>query len=81
MSERDPGRLADEMEREGDVLEERSQRLDEEVERVRQDWEHKRGDPNVPGAPPRGPDEAGEADAGPAPEAEFPVKESSREDE
>ncbi len=35
-----------------DVLEERTEQLGEEIEETRQDWERKREDASVPGAPP-----------------------------
>ncbi len=40
------------MERELDEMEERSERLDDEVDAAREDWERKKGDASVPGAPP-----------------------------
>jgi hypothetical protein len=43
---------AREMERELDDMEERSERLDDEVDEAREDWERKKGDASVPGAPP-----------------------------
>lgn len=52
MSESDPERLADELEEEAGTLERRSEELHEKVEEARQDWERKRADPGVPGAPP-----------------------------
>ena len=56
-----PHELADELEREADRLEHHSDELADKVAEVRQDWERKRGDPSVPGAPsPEGPDEASE---------------------
>ena len=48
----DPGALADEMEGEADRLEDRSKELGEDVDEVRKDWERKRSDQAVPGAPP-----------------------------
>ena len=55
------------MEREVDEMTERSGRLEDEIDQTREDWERKRGDSQVPGAPPS------EADAdGPPPEAEEP---------
>ncbi len=80
MTDSDPRRLADELEREADGLEQQNEQLGDRVQSVRQDWERKRNDPNVPGAPPaeeRGPDSADE----PPPEAEFPAKAPSRETE
>lgn len=57
MDEKDPGKLADHLEQEADELEQRSDKLEEETEDVAQEWERKRADPNVPGAPPRDEDE------------------------
>ena len=48
----DPDALADEMEGEGDRLEDRSKKLGEDVDEVRKDWERKRSDQGVPGANP-----------------------------
>jgi hypothetical protein len=59
MAEKDPDKLADELEDEADELERRSQKLKEETEDVAQDWERKRSDEGVPGAPPP-PDEEGD---------------------
>jgi hypothetical protein len=54
MSEReDYDRLADQLGDEADRLEEENERLKEEIGDVRQDWERKRADERVPGAPPR----------------------------
>ncbi len=53
MEREDHERLADGLEQEGDRLERENKRLDEEINDVRQDWEAKRQDPGVPGAPPR----------------------------
>ncbi len=56
-----PEELADQLEREADRLQRHSDELGERVAEVRQDWERKRGDQSVPGAPPpEGPDEASE---------------------
>jgi len=71
MPENDPGELADQREREADRLEQRGEALEGDVENVRQDWERKRADQGVPGAPPREGDgaEAEDARSSPAPEA------------
>lgn len=55
MSERetDPFALSEAREREADQLEERSRELEGDVKRTREDWERKRADDAVPGAPPR----------------------------
>jgi hypothetical protein len=42
---------ADRLEREADELERRSDRLGEDISTAREDWEHKRREENVPGAP------------------------------
>jgi predicted nucleic acid-binding Zn-ribbon protein len=43
---------ADELESELEDMEERSERLEDEIDDTRQDWESKKADPSVPGAPP-----------------------------
>jgi uncharacterized protein YukE len=53
MAETDPEDLADHLEEEADELEQRSKKLEKETDDVAQDWERKRSDENVPGAPPR----------------------------
>ena len=53
MAETDPDGLADHFEEEADELEQRSKKLEEETDDVAQDWERKRADESVPGAPPR----------------------------
>lgn len=60
--ERDnPDELADQFECEADRLEQHSKELADKVGEVRQDWERKRRDQGVPGAPPpAGPEEASE---------------------
>ncbi|HEY2440453.1 MAG TPA: hypothetical protein VGI07_09490 [Solirubrobacteraceae bacterium] len=53
MSEReDYDRLADELGADADKLEQENKRLEEKISDVRQDWERKRADESVPGAPP-----------------------------
>jgi len=59
MAETDPEKLADHLDEEADKLEQRSDELEEQTKDVAQDWEHKRADPGVPGAPPRDEDEEG----------------------
>jgi len=52
MSEReDHDHLADELQKEADRLEQQSEELKEEIGDVRSDWERKRRDERVPGAP------------------------------
>ena len=54
MSEReDYNRLADEMDHEAGRMEQQSEQLEDEISDVREDWERKRADERVPGAPPR----------------------------
>jgi len=72
MADTDPTRLADQREHEADKLQRRSDELAGEVQDVSQDWERKRADPSVPGAPPHErpeADEGDEASESPAPEA------------
>jgi hypothetical protein len=57
MVENDPGKLADHLEDQADDLEQRGEKLEEETKDVAQEWERKRSDPSVPGAPPRPEDE------------------------
>jgi len=52
MTETDPGKLAEHLEREADDLEKHSEELGQRTEDASQDWQRKRSDPNVPGAPP-----------------------------
>ncbi len=61
----DPEKLADELERDVQPLQERSEELEGEISGARQAWEAKRRDPSEAGAPP--PPE-GDADTGPAPD-------------
>jgi hypothetical protein len=43
--------LTEEPERELDEMQERSDRLEEEIGAVREDWERKKQDSSIPGAP------------------------------
>jgi hypothetical protein len=52
-----------------DDMEKRSERLEDEIDEARKDWEGKKADPSVPGAPP---DE--EDTGGPRPETDYPGK-------
>lgn len=54
--------LADELERETEALKRESDRVGDEISETRSDWEAKRADPNVPGAPPPPAAEEGEDD-------------------
>jgi hypothetical protein len=60
MAERDPEELADRLEHEADDMQERTRKLGEDANDVAQEWERKRSDPNVPGAPPPPGEEADE---------------------
>ncbi len=62
MTENDPARLADDLEQEADDMQHRSAQLGNETEGVAQDWERKRSDPAVPGAPPNHDDDDDEGD-------------------
>jgi hypothetical protein len=53
MADTDPGKLADHLEEQADELEERSRELEDQTDDAAQDWERKRADPSIPGAPPR----------------------------
>jgi hypothetical protein len=52
MSGTDPEKLAEQLQTEARNLQAQSHRLGEEVSQAREDWERKRADPGVPGAPP-----------------------------
>jgi hypothetical protein len=60
MTEEDPGRLADQREREADELARRSDKLKDDVAEVRQDWQQKRASEGVPGAVPEADEDAEE---------------------
>ena len=49
--EKDVAKQADEMEQQADDMEARSSELADDVSGARDDWERKRRDPGVPGAP------------------------------
>ena len=63
MAETDPEGLADRLEHEADDLEHRSEALGQQTKDVSQEWERKRSDPAVPGAPP--PEEEDEDEGAP----------------
>jgi predicted nuclease with TOPRIM domain len=52
MTESDPQELADQLEQETARLQDEIERLGDEVSSTREDWEQKRSDAAVPGAPP-----------------------------
>lgn len=59
MAETDPEGLAERLEDKADDLEQRSEELGERTQDVSQEWERKRSDPAVPGAPPPPEDDEG----------------------
>jgi hypothetical protein len=59
----DPHKLADELARAADKVERESAELKDNIDEARQDWQRKRADGGVPGAPPP---EGGDAEAGDA---------------
>jgi len=59
MNDRDPNRLADQLEREAQELQRRSGELQDHVKEVQEDWQRKRADQSIPGAQP----EMGDNDA------------------
>lgn len=67
MAEQDPQELSEQLKRETDELERHNSEVKDAVDGTREDWEHKRRDGSVPGAPPP---EGGEtADPGPGDDA------------
>jgi hypothetical protein len=70
MSERDVNELADGLQREADQLERRAGELEDRAKALKEDWQRKRADQGVPGAPPpdRHEDEA-QGVRSPAPQA------------
>jgi hypothetical protein len=61
--------MSEHPERDVEEMEERSERLEQEIEDTREDWERKKADSGVPGAP------ADEEDtSGPQPETDYPAK-------
>jgi hypothetical protein len=59
------------LEHELEEMEERSERLEDDISDAREDWERKKADSGVPGAPPGDPEEAGDDSE---PETTFPTK-------
>lgn len=57
MGETDPEELADRLEDEANDLERHSEELGRQAKHASEDWERKRSDPSVPGAPPPEPDQ------------------------
>jgi hypothetical protein len=58
MAESDHEQIADRLEDESAALEHHVRELQSEIENTKDEWERKRADPAVPGAPP--PEEGGE---------------------
>jgi hypothetical protein len=70
--EEDPTRLADEREQEVDKLQRQTDKLGDDVKDVAEDWQRKRADADIPGAPPpedEDEDEGEEEQSSPAPQA------------
>ncbi len=53
MEETDHDALADQLEAEADKLQQHSDEIGHGVKDAREDWQRKRADPGVPGAPPK----------------------------
>lgn len=51
MRDEEPEKLADELDRAAEQMQQRTEQLGQEADAVRADWQSKRADPNVPGAP------------------------------
>jgi hypothetical protein len=66
MDEKDPQKLADELEGEASELEDKLESLDHEISEVREDWLRKRNDSDVPGAVPQADDAGDGHEAAPA---------------
>jgi hypothetical protein len=66
--EESPKALADELEQVADQLEERGEAVQKHIDETRNDWESKRADPSVPGAPPREDDDQAAAVESPIPD-------------
>ena len=72
MAAEDPEKLAAELDAQAEDMQRRNDQLGDEVAQTREDWERKRRDPSVPGAPPpaeQRSDEAGQAPGSAGPEA------------
>ena len=80
MAEQDPHELSDALERETDELARESRELEGRVEETHQDWQRKRADESIPGAPPPEGDEESAGDEDSPVEAEKePPPEARRE--
>ena len=67
MTEQDPHELAQHLEQEADDLERQGSEVEGSIKETRDDWEQKRRDESVPGAPP--PEEGESDDPGQADDA------------
>jgi hypothetical protein len=81
MMETDSKDLADRLDGEADELEHRSQELGQHTTDVAQEWEAKRRDPNVPGAPPDDDEDADDDDEDDGEGWDDPDEEDEDEDE
>jgi hypothetical protein len=68
----DPEELAQRLDREVEDMQRHTDRLGHEVAETREDWEHKRSDPSVPGAPPKEDLQDDEQPSSPDPQAPPP---------
>lgn len=81
MSDEDPGRLADDLEQQAGEMEKRSGKLSREIDDVGEDWERKRADPSVPGAPEDQSDAEDDTQAtGNPPQGDSPAEDEGGED-
>jgi hypothetical protein len=76
MAEQDPQELSQALERETDELARQGQEVKAAIDDTREDWERKRRDESVPGAPPP---ESDDEEDGPAEADEEPPPEARRE--
>jgi hypothetical protein len=79
--EESPKALADELEQVADELGEKSEAVQREIDKARSDWEAKRADSSVPGAPPREDDEQAAAVESPIPDDVADPEDAADHDE
>jgi hypothetical protein len=72
MPEHDPNELAEDLEQEADRLERHSGEVQQRLEEAREDWQRKRRDESIPGAPPPEPGDESEDDSPTGAEEEPP---------
>jgi hypothetical protein len=58
MAESEHEQIADQLQEQSDSLERHTNELEDDIKQVKSEWERKRSDPSVPGAP--SPEEGGE---------------------